>query len=136
MASDPSIDIDAATGANIGGWPHVLQCLNEIFVTRFGERVIREWFGSNVPRLLGEPMNSQTIVPFFAAIASAIDQWEPRCRVIRVVPDSVDRGGMLRVHVEVEYRPRALVGDFTVDGARRVTFETGSSGGLISNAAI
>lgn len=120
MALDPSIDIDAASGADIAGWPHVLQCLETIFVTRFGERVMREWFGSIVPAFLGESLNVQTVVPFFAAISSAIEQWEPRYRITRIVPESVGRDGRLRIVLEGEYRPRALLGDFTVEGARRV----------------
>lgn len=120
MALAPSIDIDAGTGADVAGWPHVLQCLEEIFKTRFGERVMREWFGSMVPAFLGENMNEQTIVPFFTAVASAIEQWEPRYRVTRIIPESVGRDGRLRVEIEGEYRPRALLGDFTAEGAKRV----------------
>ena len=128
MALDPSIDFDAGTGANIQGWPHVLQCVGDFFTTRFGERVMREGYGTMIPRLLGEPLNTQTVVPFFSAAASAIEQWEPRYRVTSIVPESVGRDGRLRVHIEGEYRPRALLGDFTVEGARRVTV-TGGSGG-------
>lgn len=121
LAIDPSIDIDVETGADINGWPHVLQCIADFFATRFGARVMREWYGSAVPAFLGENMNAQTIVPFFAALASAIEQWEPRFRITAVIPTSVNRSGQLRVTMEGEYRPRALLGDFTSAGARRVT---------------
>jgi len=129
MASDPSVDIDIGTGANIGGWPHVQQCIADFFSTPFGARVMREWYGSAVPRFLGENLNTQTIVPFFSAVASAIEQWEPRYRITRIVPQSVDRGGRLVVTIEGEYRPRALLGDFTVAGAKRMTV-TGASGAI------
>lgn len=128
MALDPSIDIDAVSGANISGWPHVLQSIEDFFTTDFGERVMREWYGSVVPRFLGEPLNTQTVVPFFAAIASAIEQWEPRYRITRVVPETVGRDGRLRVFLEGEYRPRALLGDFTPEGSRRLTVLGGSGG--------
>ena len=128
MAFDPSIDIDAGSGADIAGWPHVLQSLEEVFKTRFAERVMREWFGSMVPAFLGENMTAQTIVPFFSAISSAIEQWEPRYRVTRIVPESVGRDGRLLIYVEGEYRPRALLGDFTAEGAKRVVLaSTGSA---------
>lgn len=127
MATDPSIDMDAGSGGNISGWPHVLQCMADFFATSFGERVMREWYGSAVPRILGEPLNTQTVVPFFAAVSSAIEQWEPRFRVLRVVPEGVGRDGRLRVLVEGEYRPRALLGDFTPEGVRRMTIY-GSAG--------
>ncbi|XHE14365.1 GPW/gp25 family protein [Agrobacterium deltaense] len=121
MALDPSLDIDAGSGADIRGWPHVLQSIQEIFTTYFGERVMREWFGSAVPNLLGENLNAQTVVPFFAAVSAAIDQWEPRFRVVRIIPESVGRDGRFKILIEGEYRPRALLGDFTPEGARRVT---------------
>jgi len=120
MPVDPSLDIDAATGADIRGWPHVLQSVEQIFTTAFGERVMREWFGSAVPRFLGESMNRQTILPFFAAISAAIEQWEPRLRVVQILPERADRSGRFAVALDVEYRPRALLGDFAAQGARRV----------------
>lgn len=134
MATDPSLDIDAATGGDIRGWGHVLQSLEVIFTTRFGERVMREWFGSIVPAFLGENMNTQTIVPFFSAISSAIDQWEPRYRITQIIPERVGRDGHLRIVLHGEYRPRALLGDFTPEGARRV-FIGMNSDGLMMEAA-
>lgn len=128
MALDPSIDLDAGTGANIYGWDHVLQSIGDFFSTAFGERIMREWYGSAVPRFLGEPLNTKTVVPFFSAIASAIEQWEPRYRVTRVIPESVGRDGRLRVVIEGEYRPRALLNDFAPEGARRLTVLGGSGG--------
>jgi len=128
MAVDPSIDIDAETGADIAGWAHVLQSIQDFFVTGFGERVQREWYGSVIPRFLGENLTTSTVVPFFAAIASAMEQWEPRYRLTRVVPESVGRDGKLRVYMEGEYRPRALLGDFSSQGAKRVTVLGGNGG--------
>lgn len=126
--SDPSIDIDAETGANIAGWPHVLQCVADFFATSFGERVMREYYGSAVPRLLGENLTTKTVVPFFAAVSAAIEQWEPRFRVTAVTPISVGRDGKLKVEIQGQYRPRALFSDFTVEGSKRITV-TGGSGG-------
>lgn len=132
MALDPSLDIDVVTGANIAGWPHVLQSLQEIFTTSFGERVLREWFGSMVPAFLGENMNSPTIIAFFSAVASAIDQWEPRFKVVRINPISVDRLGKFAAEIEGEYRPRALLGDLSSEGFRRVTL-AGSERGVVAS---
>lgn len=128
MALDPSIDIDAVSGVDIVAWPHVLQSIQQILTTRFGERVMREWFGSAVPNLLGENLTTTTVVAFFSAVSSAIEQWEPRFRVIRIIPESVGRDGRLRVQIEGEYRPRALLGDFTPEGARRVTIAANDNG--------
>lgn len=128
MTSDPSIDMDAGTGANISGWSHVLQSIEDFMTTRFGERIMREYYGSMIPAFLGENLSTQTVVPFFTAIAAAVEQWEPRFRIIQILPESAGRDGRLRVHIEGEYRPRALLGDFTPEGARRITV-TGGNGG-------
>jgi phage baseplate assembly protein W len=128
MALDPSIDIDAETGANIEGWAHVLQSLEEIFTTSFGERAMREWFGSMVPAFLGENMNTTTIVAFFSAVASAIDQWEPRYKITQIAPLSVGRDGRFEAEIQGHYRPRALLGDLTQEGARRVSILGGQEG--------
>lgn len=133
MALDPAIDMDVGSGGDIAGWPHVLQSLEQIFTTRFGERAMREWYGSMVPAFLGENLNSQTIVAFFSAISAAVEQWEPRYRITRIIPDSVGRDGRLRITLEGEYRPRALLNDFTPEGARRVTI-LGAAGRLTIEA--
>lgn len=128
MALDPSVDIDVLTGANVTGWASVLQSIQDIFTTSFGERIMREYYGSAVPAFLGENLTPNTVVPFWAAIASAIEQWEPRYRVTKITPESVGRDGRLRVIIEGEYRPRALLGDHSPDGARRLTVLGGSGG--------
>lgn len=110
MALDPSIDMDAGTGANISGWPHVLQSIEDFMTTRFGERIMREYYGSMIPAFLGENLNTQTVVPFFTAIAAAVEQWEPRYRIIKITPESVGRNGRLKVSIEGQYRPRAQTG--------------------------
>ena len=81
IPANPSIGINAASGRTLIGWDHVLQSLSDIFTTGFGERVIREWYGSFVPHLLGRLITPEEVTPFFVAITSAIEQWEPRYRV-------------------------------------------------------
>ena len=127
MADDPSLDFNVDTGADIGGWDHVLQSINDLFATRFGERVMREFYGSIVPNFLGENLTTETVVRFFSAVSSAIEIWEPRYRIVHVIPTGVGRDGRLQVITEGAYRPRALLGDNTVAGNRRITV-LGSSG--------
>jgi phage baseplate assembly protein W len=117
---DPSVGLDATTGGIITGWDHVVQSLADIFATRFGARIMREWYGSFVPNLLGRLITPDEVVPYFAAVTSAIEQWEPRFRVTRIQAVEVTRDGQLHVFLDGEYRPRAMLGDFTVEGARRL----------------
>lgn len=81
---DTSVGLNAETGGILTGWPHVIQSLRDIFDTRFGTRIMREWYGSFVPNLLGRLITPDEVVPYFAAITSAIEQWEPRFRVTQI----------------------------------------------------
>jgi phage baseplate assembly protein W len=128
---DPSVGLNAASGSIVTGWDHVVQSLRDIFDTRFGSRIMREWYGSFVPNLLGRLITPQEVVPYFAAITAAIEQWEPRFRVTRIEAVKVTRDGQLHVFLEGEYRPRAVYGDFTVAGARRLDAYANSDALLI-----
>lgn len=137
MAVDPlspSVGMDAETGKMLTGWDHVLQSIDTIFTTAFGERVIREWFGSLVPNLLGKNMTTREILPYFGAICAAIDQFEPRFRVTKITPLEVTRGGHFRFALDGVYRPRALQGDFTPEGNRRVGGRVSDSGRISATA--
>lgn len=125
------IDVDRITGDMIVGWPHVEQCIGDILTTFFGERIMREWYGSIVPPLLGENLTVRTIVRFFAAVTSAIDQWEPRFKVAKITPISVDRNGEFHVRIEGNYRPLALIGDFTSGSPKHITIIGATGRGLV-----
>ena len=128
---NPSVGLNAATGRILEGWPHVVQSLQDIFTTRFGSRVMREWYGSFVPHLMGRTISPNEVTPFFAAVTSAIEQFEPRYRVTRIQVVEVTRTGALHVFLEGEYRPRAMFGDYTVEGARRIDAYANPNGVLI-----
>lgn len=123
MSDLPGSGIDRRTGRPLGGWPHVLQSLQVIFTTRFGERVMRQWFGSAIPALLGrENLTVGAVLRFKLAVWVAIELWEPRYRITHLQSVSVSRGGRYQVRIEGDYRPRAHLGDFrTESSARSVT---------------
>lgn len=109
---------DRFTGRVIAGWPHVAQSLQVIFTTRLGERAMRRWFGSAVPKLLGENMVPSTVLKFWTAVCIAIDLWEPRYRVTKIVPFGNPEGmrtGILGFEIEGVYMPRGHLGDLTVE---------------------
>lgn len=128
IPNNPSVGIDAETGGTIIGWAHVEQSLRDIFFTRFGERIMREHYGSFIPALLGRNITAQEVAPVFAAITSAIEQWEPRFFVNEIAPVSAGRDGKLRLYIVGEYRPRAAYGDMTSEGARRISVYAGADG--------
>src|ERR1035437_2022285 len=125
IAPTPGTGINRYTGQVISGWPDVLQCLGVIFSTRIGERVMRRWFGSMVPELLGSNMTNPTILRFWTAIIVAIDAWEPRFRVTRIQPVGSAAGmsaGQIGFAIAGVYYPKALTGDYSVSTPKTLTF--------------
>ncbi|RWX72591.1 GPW/gp25 family protein [Mesorhizobium sp. M2A.F.Ca.ET.039.01.1.1] len=122
MASAVGTGIDRETGLPLSGWPHVEQSIRVIFTTYFGTRVMRRWFGSLVPALLGENINPSTLLRFFTAIYAGLS-FEPRFALTRIqVLSEADelRSGKLRLEIEGQYRPRGHLGDFTTDRTARM----------------
>jgi phage baseplate assembly protein W len=129
--------MDRRTGAVLAGWPHVAQSIEVILTTNIGARMFRRVFGSEVPKLLGEPLTTPTVVRFFAAVVAAIELWEPRFRVRAIEVVGADaaggnsaervRGGRLALRIRGEYRPRGHLGDPTADWQER-SLTLGSDG--------
>ena len=117
---NPSVGLDRTTGGTITGWAHVNQSLQDIFTTGFGERIMREWYGSNVPNLLGRLITPREVTHYFSELVAPIEMWEPRFRITKIVATKVTRDGQFHFFIDGEYRPRATFGDFTAEGARRV----------------
>lgn len=123
-----STGLDRNTGGTATDWAHVLQSLDVIFTTRFGERVLREWFGSAVPGLLGQNLTTQDVVPFFAAMAAAVEMWEPRYRITKIDVIEITRTGRMQIYMDGVYRPRACFGDFRPEGPRKVLLDFDRAG--------
>ncbi|MBD2195874.1 MULTISPECIES: GPW/gp25 family protein [Calothrix] len=73
-----------------------------ILRTGVGERVYRPNFGSRLSELAFAPMNNDTLIQIRMYVLEALEVWEPRITVDRVVtePDPV-RG---RVNINIIYR--------------------------------
>lgn len=117
-----NVDFDRLTGEVIMGWQAVEQSVNEALRTDFGRRVMREYYGSLVPRALGRSMNEETIIGLTASIAAVLDAFEPRFAVSQTYPAKATRLGGLSIEIEGQYRPLALYGDGSSFGLRRVGF--------------
>lgn len=85
--------MNAITGRTISGDAHLQQSIADILGTRKGTRVMRPEYGSDVPRHVDRPMSRSTIVDIVSDAAMALDRWEPRIRVKRIVPVSAKGGG-------------------------------------------
>lgn len=117
-----NFDLDPAGGAEITGWEVVARSIERLITTVWGQRALREHVGSNVPAALGRNLTEETVLDLWIGIAMVIELFEPRFQIKRFLPVEVSRTGKLRLRIEGEYVPRALVGD---DSIRAPTlFET------------
>jgi len=137
MATNAGTGLDRWTGRPVSGWDHVVLCLQAIFSTPFGARVMRRWFGSLIPNMLGKNIEPNTLLRFFTALYAALN-FEPRFALTKInilsTPDDL-RAGMLRLELVGQYRPRAHLGDFTVEGGKRLVLAANDNTTTIMDAA-
>lgn len=137
MASLVGSGVDRWTGRPVSGWAHVVLCLEAIFATPFGSRVMRRWVGSLIPNMLGENIEPRTLLRFFTALYASL-AFEPRFALTKIdilsSPDEL-RTGKLRIELQGHYRPRAHLGDFTVEGGRKVILAANDDGVTVREAA-
>lgn len=125
--------IDRRTGKLLSNLESAYQGVEVTLGTRLASRVMRREFGGGVVELLGRALTPSLFAAWRQLVATAIDLWEPRFKVRRVsYSGSVDdvRRGIAAVQIEADYRPKAHLGDFTVE--RVVTFSLPAAQGGIS----
>lgn len=96
----------AEAGAALEGIAHLRQSVRDILATPIGARVMRRDYGSRVPALIDAPITRALAVHVFAAVAEALERWEPRLALTRVaVADAAP--GRLTLDLEGVYLPDA-----------------------------
>jgi phage baseplate assembly protein W len=116
--------IDRRTGKILNNFDHALQSVEVILSTRLGSRLMRRQFGGGVAELLGRAVTLPLFSLFQQLAATSIDIWEPRFKVRRITPQGTVeqiRAGSVGIRIDVDYRPRGHLGDFTVE--RVVSFD-------------
>ena len=93
------------TGKPLDGWQHVSQSISDILSTPIGTRVMRRDYGSRLSELLDRPMNEATVMEATIAVAEALDRWEPRFRLRRVMIVEGSADGHLSIDVVGVYVP-------------------------------
>lgn len=104
------------TGQPLSGDAHLAQSIVDILTTPIGTRVLRRDYGSRVPQLIDAPLNGSTVVEVYGAIAEALDKWEPRVRLDRVVLTDASRG-QIEVELQGRYRTRTDDAGVVIEGA-------------------
>lgn len=72
------------TGKTVEGIEHLRQSIIDILTTPIGSRVMRRDYGSRLFELIDAPVNRETLVDYYAAVAEALDLWEPRIQLQQV----------------------------------------------------
>ncbi|ATO57131.1 GPW/gp25 family protein [Bartonella sp. 1-1C] len=76
--------MDRTTGKPLSGIDHLRQSILDILTTRIGTRVMRRDYGSRIAELIDAPVNNAFAVALYAAIAEALDKWEPRFKLKQI----------------------------------------------------
>ena len=115
--------INRETGKPLSGWDHVEQSLRVLFTTPRLSRVMRRHIGSKLARLVDEPISPVTVIKFYAAVADATDNFEPRFKItrMRLAEDSAVTTGQALMDIEGVYYPRGHLGDFSVSEPKVVS---------------
>ena len=99
--------IDATTGRTLSGKAHLRQSITDILRTPVGSRVMRRDYGSRLFNLIDAPVTPSFKSECYAAVAEALDQWEPRFKLTQVKIVRIKKG-------QVTFD---LFGDYLPDGS-------------------
>lgn len=106
------LGIDATNGKALSGVAHLRQSIAVLLSTPIGSRVMRRDYGSRIFDLIDAPMNRATLLDLYAAVADAIERWEPRFRLREVLATEAQPG-------KVTF---SLTGELLIDG-RELTLD-------------
>ncbi|MBF0444378.1 MAG: GPW/gp25 family protein [Magnetococcales bacterium] len=105
------------TNPNIGkateGIENLKSRVRDILTTRIGTRVMRREYGSRLPEMVDQPVNQLWLIDAYAAVAEALDRWEPEIRLLQTKIVSVEFGSVT-LDIVGEYLPEGRV--ITLDG--------------------
>ncbi len=84
--------MNATTGKPLSGIDHLIQSIRDILTTPIGTRVMRRDYGSRLFDLIDSPINGDVLIEAYAAVAEALDKWEPRFRLTKVKAYQAEAG--------------------------------------------
>lgn len=107
------IGIDRNTGQLIEGVAHLRQSLQDLLTTPKGSRLMRGDYGSDLPRLVDLPVNSELVIDIIGETAGAILKWEPRFQVSDVQVTTITASQVI-LAISGKYMPDGQ--DVTLEG--------------------
>lgn len=104
-----AVGMNRETGKPLSDADHLRQSIRDILSTRIGTRTMLRDYGSNIPELVDEPINRSTIAAIKADVINALNIWEPRMKINRVILTEVQASGQLTFDLELVYLPNGQV---------------------------
>ena len=83
---------------------NVEESIYVILRTKLGERLYRPNFGSRLSELVFAPLNTETLLLIRLYVQEALEMWEPRIVVDRVMTEADPIRG--RVDITINYHPK------------------------------
>lgn len=96
--------MNAETGKALSGIEHLKQSVHDILSTPVGTRVMRRSYGSRLMYLLDNPMNKMLIAEIQMSVVEALNNYEPRIKVNRVIVEGAEVG-QVNLTIEGHYIP-------------------------------
>ncbi|UDQ97809.1 GPW/gp25 family protein [Lentisphaerota bacterium WC36G] len=97
--------INNATGKTLTGIDHLKQSIADILNTPIGSRVMRPTYGSNIFKLIDNPVNETFKINIFAATAEALKKWEPRFKLSFIDLEMSELAGQFFLNMTGIYVP-------------------------------
>lgn len=72
------------TGRKLAGDAHLAQSILDILTTPKGSIVMLREYGSDLPDIIDQPINGETMIDAYQAVAEALNRWEPRIKLARI----------------------------------------------------
>ena len=108
-------------GRVVQGIDDVAQCIRIILTTPLGSDFLRPTFGCDLWQFIDKPM-TLAIPALVRAIADALELWEPRVKLLRVLAQPLsDQGG---AHLEVTLDWQLKLGEGAYSAPQKTTVTT------------
>jgi phage baseplate assembly protein W len=83
------------TGGYLDDLEHLKQSIVDILTTPVGSRVMRREYGSNLFYLVDKSVNREFLQQIYAAVAEAIEKWEPRFDLKKITVEEIKEGHIM-----------------------------------------
>jgi phage baseplate assembly protein W len=93
--------LDPDTGGLVSGQAHLRQSIRNILTTPMGSRVGRRTYGSRLFSMIDAPLNAGRSAQIVAAVAEALDAWEPRATLKKVDVVGLTTAGDFDLNLEL-----------------------------------